>query len=1237
MSAQHDITSQLNALLRERILVMAGPMGTTIQKYQLSEADFRGSQFADHPSDLKGNNDILSLSRPEVVREIQGKFLDAGTDLLETNTFNATAISMAEYGMADQAYDINYASAKIARELANDVTAKTPEKPRFVVGVMGPTNRTASISPDVNDPGARNITFDELVTAYTESIRGLVDGGVDLLLLETIFDTLNSKAALYAVSHYFEEAQVQLPVMISATITDASGRTLSGQLPEAFYNSVSHARPFSVGLNCSLGAAELRPHLQDISRVAGCWVSSHPNAGLPNEFGGYDQSPEEMGRLIGAFAEEGLVNITGGCCGSTPEHIAAISNAVQGIQPRVKPDIQPACRLSGLEPLTIDDDALFANIGERTNVAGSRKFARLIREEEYDTALQIARQQVENGAQIIDINMDEAMLDSEAAMGNFLRLVATEPDICKVPIMVDSSKWSVIEAGLKSIQGKGVVNSISLKEGEESFLQQARLIRRYGAAAVVMAFDETGQADTKDRKVEICSRAYKLLTEQADFPPEDIIFDPNIFAVATGIEEHNNYAVDFIEAARELKRTLPHVRISGGVSNVSFSFRGNNPVREAMHAVFLYHAVQAGLDMGIVNAGQLTVYEDIPPELRERVEDVILNRRPDATERLLAIADSVKGARAEKQEDLSWREQPVAARLTHALVKGLTEYIDGDVEEARQQSERPIQVIEGPLMDGMNKVGDLFGAGKMFLPQVVKSARVMKQAVAILTPYIEQEKTGSASNGKILIATVKGDVHDIGKNIATVVLQCNNFEVIDLGVMTPCEKIIETAKAEQVDMVGLSGLITPSLEEMVHVAEEMERAGLSIPLLIGGATTSVAHTSVKIAPRYSAPTVYVKDASRAVGVAGNLVSDQMREEFVATLQAEQGAVRDRAEGRAAKRRRLSLADARQGAAQCNWDDYTPPQPTFTGLKTLRNYDLKELRDRIDWTPFFRTWELKGRYPEILQDAETGKTASELFQDANEMLDTIIADGSLTAHGVLGFFPANRVEPDDITLYKDETRTDVLAVIHGLRQQNAKSKGRPQLCLADFIAPRATEKADYIGLFAVTAGIGADALVTKYETANDDYKSIMVKALADRLAESFAEKLHERVRREFWAYAADEAIDNDALIREDYRGIRPAPGYPACPDHVQKKLIFDLLDARANCDMDLTETCAMMPAASVSGYYFAHPESAYFGVGRIEKDQVEDYARRTGQDVKSVESWLAANLAYDPRKAAATVK
>jgi len=1221
---------KITKILGKRILFLDGAMGTMIQRHKLEEADYRGTRFADWPSDLKGNNDLLVLTQPDIIREIHAAYLAAGADIIETNTFNSTRVAMADYGMEDLVAEINRTAAQLAREVADAATASEPDKPRFVAGVLGPTNRTASISPDVNDPGFRNIGFDELVAAYSEATRALIEGGADIILIETVFDTLNAKAAVFAVEAVFEDTGTRLPVMLSGTITDASGRTLTGQVTEAFWNSLRHARPLSIGLNCALGAKQLRQYVEELSGIADVHVSAHPNAGLPNEFGEYDETPEEIAAELADWAANGFINIVGGCCGTTPDHIRAIVEAVSQHPPRPLPHIEPACRLSGLEPCNITADSLFVNVGERTNVTGSAIFKRLIMAGDYETAIDVARQQVENGAQIIDINMDEGMLDAEVAMVRFLNLISAEPDIARVPVMLDSSKWSVIEAGLKCLQGKGVVNSISMKEGEAEFLRHAHLLRRYGAAAIVMAFDEQGQADTEARKIEICTRAYRLLTEQVGFPAEDIIFDPNIFAVATGLEEHNNYGNDFIEATRVIKQTLPHVLVSGGVSNVSFSFRGNNPVREAIHAVFLYHAIQAGMDMGIVNAGQLAIYEDIPEELRERVEDVILNRREDATERLLEIADRYRGdgGSIARKEDLEWRSWPVNKRLEHALVKGITDYIDEDTEEARQQAERPLHVIEGPLMDGMNHVGDLFGAGKMFLPQVVKSARVMKKAVAYLMPFMEAEKDASTrNNGRILLATVKGDVHDIGKNIVGVVLQCNNYEVIDLGVMVAAEKILQTAREREVDIIGLSGLITPSLDEMVHIGKEMQRQGLDLPLLIGGATTSQIHTAVKIDPTYEQAVVYVPDASRAVGVVSNLLGETSRTTYSDEIKTRYRKLREQREGQQQTRQLASLAEARANRVAIDWSSYRPEVPEFLGTRVFDDYPLAELVNRIDWTPFFKTWELSGRYPKILDDAVVGEHARQLYDDAQAMLERIVREHWLTARSVIGFFPANSVG-DDIELYTDESRTRVLTRFHFLRQQMLKRRESPNQCLADFIAPQESGVADYLGAFAVTTGIGIETRIAEFEADHDDYNSIMLKALADRLAEAFAERMHERVRQEFWGYAPGESLSNAELVREEYRGIRPAPGYPACPDHTEKAILWELLDPASNAGISITESFAMLPAASVSGFYFSHPRSAYFGTGKIGRDQVKDYAARKDMEISVVERWLAPVLGYE---------
>ena len=1219
---------QLYKALKERILILDGGMGTMIQSYKLEEEDYRGERFADWASDLKGNNDLLSITQPNIIRDIHKAYLDAGADIVETNTFNGTSIAMADYSMEELAYEINLQGSKVAREAADEIS--TPERPRYVAGVLGPTNRTCSISPDVNNPGYRNVNFDELVVAYTEAMRGLVDGGSDIILIETVFDTLNAKAAIFAVLQYFDDHNIELPVMISGTITDASGRTLSGQTAQAFWNSMRHVKPISFGFNCALGADELRQYVAEMSAIVDCNLNAHPNAGLPNEFGEYDESPEDMAAQIGEWAESGFLNIIGGCCGTTPAHIKAIADAVSQYPPRKIPDVPVECRLSGLEPLSITPESLFVNVGERTNVTGSARFKRLILEEEYDTALDVAREQVENGAQIIDINMDEGMLDGEKAMVTFLNLIASEPDISRVPVMIDSSKWHIIEAGLKCIQGKGIVNSISMKEGEDIFIEHAKLIRKYGAAAIVMAFDEVGQADTRDRKVEICSRAYKLLTE-IGFPPEDIIFDPNIFAVATGIEEHNNYGVDFIEATQIIKDTLPHAMVSGGVSNVSFSFRGNNPVREAIHAVFLYHAIKAGMDMGIVNAGQLAVYDDLPEQLRESVEDVVLNRRDDSTERLLDIADQYRGdgSTGKKVENLQWREYEVSKRIEHALIKGIDTYVVEDTEEARLSFDRPIQVIEGPLMDGMNVVGDLFGDGKMFLPQVVKSARVMKKAVAHLIPFIEAEKDGAVeSNGKILMATVKGDVHDIGKNIVGVVLQCNNFEVVDMGVMVPANQIIEKAREENVDIIGLSGLITPSLDEMVHLAKELQRLKMDVPVMIGGATTSKAHTAVKIDQNYDAPTVWVKDASRAVGVAQSLISPELKTAFVDNLTEDYEQVRINHAGRRKKTNWAKIEDARLNKAKIDWDKSDIGVPAFTGVKIFEDYPLDEIKEYIDWTPFFFAWELKGRYPKILTDKEKGEEATKLFKDAKAMLDKIISEKWLTAKAVVGVFPANSVNDDDVEVYTNDSRSEVKTTLNFLRTQTQQPPGRPNYCLSDFIAPKATGLKDHIGAFAVTTGIGIDEHVKRFEAEHDDYSSIMLKVLADRLAEAFAELMHKRMRTEFWAYAKDEALDNAALIAEEYKGIRPAPGYPACPDHTEKAKLWELIDAQNNAGISITESFAMLPAASVSGWYFSNPESKYYAVAKINRDQVEDYAKRKNMSLAEAERWLAPNLGYD---------
>ena len=1235
---QPDRTSELSALLQQRILVLDGAMGTMIQRHGLTEKDYRGTRFADHPHDLKGNNDLLLLTRPEVIRGIHAEYLAAGADILETNTFNATAISQADYKLEPIVYELNVAGAKLAREACDEFTAKNPAKPRFVAGVLGPTSRTGSISPDVNDPGYRNVTFDELVETYTEAIRGLVDGGADMLLVETVFDTLNAKAALFAIEAFFDNAGRRWPVMISGTITDASGRTLSGQTAEAFWNSLNHIRPLSFGLNCALGAKELRQYVEELSRVCDCFVSAHPNAGLPNAFGGYDETPEQLAEEVADWAKHGFVNIVGGCCGTSPDHIAAIAKYVDGVKPRAIPEVEKKLRLSGLEPFNVGKESLFVNVGERTNVTGSKAFARMILEGRLDDALAVARQQVENGAQVIDINMDEAMLDSKAAMDRFLKLIASEPDIARVPIMIDSSKWEVIEAGLKCIQGKGIVNSISMKEGEAAFLHQAKLARRYGAAVVVMAFDETGQADTFKRKTEICQRAYELLTASvedggAGFPAEDIIFDPNIFAIATGIAEHDNYAVDFIEACRWIRTNLPHAQISGGVSNVSFSFRGNDAVREAIHTVFLYHAIKAGLSMGIVNAGMLGVYDDLEPALREKVEDVVLNRNPGAGEALVEFAQTVKEGKAKDTgPDLTWRQMPVEERLSHALVKGITDFVVADTEECRAALEAagkpPLSVIEGPLMNGMNVVGDLFGAGKMFLPQVVKSARVMKQAVAHLIPYIEAEKlrTGATSKGKIVVATVKGDVHDIGKNIVGVVLGCNGYDVVDLGVMVSCDRILHAAKEHGAQAIGLSGLITPSLEEMSHVAAEMERLGFDVPLLIGGATTSRAHTAIKIAPNYRQAVIYVPDASRAVGVVTKLLSIDHAEGYKAEVAADYEKVRAQHANKKGVTL-VTLADARANRFAWNADPaYVPAAPAKPGLHVLREVDLAALVDYIDWGPFFQTWDLAGSYPKILDDATVGESARGVFKDGQAMLAQIVREKWLTANAVFGLYPANAVG-DDIEFYADASRSEKLMTWHSLRQQHERPSGKPHYCLSDFIAEREDKGGapDWIGAFAVTAGIGIETKLAEFEADHDDYHAIMLKSLADRLAEACAEWLHAQVRRDYWGYAKDEALDNDALIREEYRGIRPAPGYPACPDHTAKGPLFALLDAPANAGMGITESFAMTPAAAVSGFFLAHPQAHYFAVSKIGRDQMEDWAARAGFSNEEAARWLAPLL------------
>ncbi|BBZ33249.1 methionine synthase [Mycolicibacterium confluentis] len=1232
-----DCTDELSAALRERILVIDGAMGTAIQRDRPDEAGYRGERFKDWASPLQGNNDLLTLTQPHIISGIHREYLAAGADILETNTFNANAVSLSDYDMAELSYELNYAGAALARTACDEFS--TPDKPRYVAGALGPTTRTASISPDVNDPGARNVSYDQLVAAYSDAARGLVDGGADLLIVETIFDTLNAKAAVFAIETLFEERGRRWPVIISGTITDASGRTLSGQVTEAFWNSIRHARPLAVGLNCALGAPEMRPYLAEMSRIADTFVSCYPNAGLPNAFGEYDESPKRQAGYVADFVEAGLVNMVGGCCGTAPAHIAEIAKVVEGKPPREVPKIPVATRLAGLEPLNITDESLFVNIGERTNITGSARFRNLIKAEDYDTALSVALQQVEVGAQVIDINMDEGMIDGVAAMDRFTKLIAAEPDISRVPVMIDSSKWEVIEAGLKNVQGKPIVNSISLKEGEEKFVREARLCRKYGAAVVVMAFDEQGQADNLERRKEICGRAYRILTEEVGFPAEDIIFDPNCFALATGIEEHATYGIDFINACAWIKANLPGVHISGGISNVSFSFRGNNPVREAIHAVFLFHAIRAGLDMGIVNAGALVPYDSIDPELRDRIEDVVLNRREDAAERLLEIAERFN--KTEKGEDpaaAEWRSLPVRERITHALVKGMDAHVDADTEELRAEiaaaGGRPIEVIEGPLMDGMNVVGDLFGAGKMFLPQVVKSARVMKKAVAYLLPFIEAEKEASGvaatkdTNGTIIMATVKGDVHDIGKNIVGVVLQCNNFEVIDLGVMVPAQKILDAVKEHNADIVGLSGLITPSLDEMVNFAVEMERQGLEIPLLIGGATTSRAHTAVKVAPRRSGPVVWVKDASRSVPVAAALLDDRQRPALLEATEKDYASLRER-HAEKNERPMLTLEKARANRTPVEWEGYTPPVPAVgTGVREFLDYDLAELREYIDWQPFFNAWEMKGRFPDILNNPASGEAARKLYDDAQEMLDTAIKEKWLTANGVIGFFCANAVG-DDIEVYTDETRSEVLTTLHNLRQQGEHRDGIPNRSLGDFIAPKETGLADYVGAFAVTAGLGSQDKIMEFKAAHDDYSAILLESLADRLAEAFAERMHQRVRQEFWGYQPEEQLDNEELIRERYVGIRPAPGYPACPEHTEKATLFDLLDVTKRTGIELTESMAMWPGAAVSGWYFSHPQSQYFVVGRLAQDQVADYARRKGWTLQEAERWLAPNLGYNP--------
>jgi len=1247
----------IEQLLKERILVLDGAMGTMIQRYKFTEEDYRGERFKDYSHPLQGNNDLLSITQPEAIKTIHGKFLEAGADIIETNTFSSTSIAMADYHMEDLVYELNYESAKIAKEVAQEYTAKNPDKPRFVAGSIGPTNRSASLSPDVNDPGLRNITYDQLVQSYYDQIQGLVEGGSDILLVETIFDTLNAKAALFAIDKYYTDHNISLPIMVSGTITDAAGRTLSGQTIEAFLFSVSHMPLMSVGINCALGADLMRPYVKSLSKNAPFRVSAHPNAGLPNEFGEYDQTPEEMGVIIKEFLDSSFLNVVGGCCGTTPEHIAEIARLASNYKPRTIPELEKLSFYSGMEPVRVTKEINFVNIGERTNVAGSAKFRKLIKNEQYEDALAVALHQVEGGAQVIDVNMDDGMIDSEDAMVTFLNLIASEPDIARLPIMIDSSKWSVIEAGLKVTQGKSIVNSISLKEGEEKFKEQARLVRRYGAAVIVMAFDEEGQADSYERRIEICERAYRILVDEVKFPPEDIIFDPNILTVATGMEEHNNYAVDFIEATRWIKQNLPYAKVSGGVSNISFSFRGNNVIREAMHSAFLYHAIKAGLDMGIVNAGMIEVYEDIPKDMLTLIEDVLLNRNPDATDKLIAFAEQVKGKGKTQVKDDTWRKTSVEERLKHALLKGITEFIDVDTEEARQKYDRPLHVIEGPLMDGMSVVGDLFGEGKMFLPQVVKSARVMKKSVAYLMPFMEKEKEEAVARGeldtggtgKVLMATVKGDVHDIGKNIVGVVLACNNYEVIDMGVMVPAQKILETAIKEKVDVIGLSGLITPSLDEMVNVASEMERLGMKTPLLIGGATTSRIHTAVKIEPKYSGSVIHVLDASRSVPVVSNLLSEDNHDKFTQDIKEEYQRMREGHAKRKQSKKFLSVEAARKNKFQINWDETQVMKPQFLGAKTFEEYPLEEITEYIDWTPFFQTWELHGKFPKILKDEVVGEEATRLFADAEHMLKKIIAEKWFTAKAVIGFFPANTVNDDDVAIYSykkaeagvlvngngsqadawgyEEDRSQTVALSHALRQQAQKANNVPNIALSDFIAPAETGIQDYIGGFAVSV-FGAEERAKAFEQDHDDYSSIMVKALADRLAEAFAELLHEKVRKEYWGYDSDEHLSNEELIRERYKGIRPAPGYPACPDHTEKITLFKLLDAQNATGVDLTESLAMTPAASVSGWYFSHPESKYFGLGKIEKDQVQSFAERKGISVEEAEKWLSPNLNYD---------
>ncbi|MGE5440828.1 MAG: methionine synthase [Bacteroidota bacterium] len=1221
----------ISELLKKRILVLDGAMGTMIQRHKLEESDFRGERFKDHPHDLKGNNDLLCLTQPEIIKNIHRAYFEAGSDIVETNTFNSTSISQSDYKTEHLVYELNYAAARLAREAADEFTRKDPSKPRFVAGSMGPTNKTASLSPDVNDPGYRATSFDDLANAYLEQVKALSEGGVDILLIETIFDTLNCKAAIYAVEEHRRQSGRELPVMISGTIVDQSGRTLSGQTTEAFWISVSHTKNLlSVGLNCALGSKQMRPFIKELSRIASCFISLYPNAGLPNEFGGYDETGRDMASVLEDYAKEGFINIVGGCCGTTPDHIGAISEAVVKLKPREIPQTEPYLRLSGLEPLVVRPESNFVNVGERTNVTGSKKFARLILSDDYEAALAVARQQVEGGAQVLDVNMDEGLLDSEKAMVKFLNLLGSEPDIAKLPIMIDSSRWSVIEAGLKCVQGKCIVNSISMKEGEEKFKEHARKVLQYGAAAVVMAFDEKGQADTLERKIEVCTRAYKILTEEVGFPPQDIIFDPNILTIATGIEEHNNYAVNFIDAVRYIKQHLPMAKVSGGVSNLSFSFRGNDRVREAMHSAFLFHAIKAGLDMGIVNAGQLEVYEEIPKDLLELVEDVILNRRPDATERLVSFAEQIKQKDKSEVKEEAWRESPVEERLKHALIKGIVDYIEQDTEEARKKFTSPLEVIEGPLMAGMNVVGDLFGSGKMFLPQVVKSARVMKKSVAYLIPYIEAEKAknpGSRAAGKVLMATVKGDVHDIGKNIVGVVLGCNNYEIIDMGVMVPTAKILEAAIAEKADIIGLSGLITPSLDEMTEVAKEMQRQKMKLPLLIGGATTSRIHTAVKIAPNYSGAVIHVLDASRSVPVVNSLLNPEACGSYVEKVKKEYELLREDHQKRQEAKNYISIGEARENRLKSDWQKIPVRKPKYPGITVLEDYSIRELRNYIDWTPFFSVWELKGKYPAIFDNPDYGAEAKKLFEDANNLLDKIVERNLLKAQGVFGIFPANSLG-DDIEVYSDESRSGVLAVFHTLRQQGLKTGSYPNLALSDYIAPKDSGIKDYIGSFAVTAGVGIESIIEKFQHEHDDYSIILVKALADRLAEAFAEHLHELVRKKYWGYASGEALSNEDLIKEKYTGIRPAPGYPAQPDHTEKRTLFDLLQAEASTSIRLTENMAMYPAASVSGLYFAHPGAKYFNVGKISRDQVLDYHKRKGMSLQETEKWLSPILNYN---------